>query len=147
MNAHLKFAVAALCGMLLGLPAAHSDDDFPATNLYIELGTTEGDLVVFPRDIKLQVGELYRLALTNPSPYHHVMIAPEFAATVLTAGISRLVQGVDLPYASIGAGINMPAGEMMQIYFLPFKEGRFKLFCEDRSHTTAGMEVTIDVVL
>lgn len=147
MKAQLKFAMTALCGMLLGFPAAQADEYFPSTSLYVELGTTEGGMAAFPGDMKLQVGELYRLVLTNPSQDQHVVLAPEFGHTMLTAGISNHPQRVDLRNASIAGGIGVRPGEMIQLYFVPFKEGRYKLFCEERAHTEGGMEVTMDVVL
>jgi uncharacterized cupredoxin-like copper-binding protein len=147
MNAQLKFAAAALCGMLLGISAAQADEDFPSTSLYIELGTTEGGMTAYPRDMKLEVGKLYRLVLTNPSQSEHVVLAPEFGRTVMTAGISKYPKRVDLPGASIAAGLAVRPGEMIQVYFVPSSEGRYKLFCEDRAHTEAGMDVTVEVVL
>jgi len=147
MNATLKFAAAALCGMLLGIPAVQADEDFPSTSLYIELGTTEGEYLAFPHDLNLQVGELYRLVITNPSPDLHLLIAPEFGDTVLTTGASRRPARGDLRYASMESGIAVRPGEMVELYFVPFKEGRYKLFCEERTHTAGGMEISVDVTL
>lgn len=145
MNARLKFAAATLCAMLLGIPAAQSDDYFASTDLYVELGTAEGDFAAFPGNLKVEVGEIYRLILRNPSPLTHVAMAPEFGGTVVTTGIRRLPQGVPHMTGTIAGGIEVRSGETTELYFVPFKQGRYKLFCEDRMHTAAGMEITIEV--
>ena len=148
MNAHFKIAVTALCGMLLGMPVAQAGDKFVSTtNLYIELDTSEdGAFRAHPNELTLKVGEQYRLEFMNFSQdQQHVMMAPEFEGAIHTAGIRTLPQRVKLPGASIGRGIDLPPGARVEIYFQPNKEGRYKLFCDDRAHTVGGMEVAINV--
>lgn len=148
MNAYFKIAVTALCGMLLGLPAAQAGAPSPTKDLHVELGTAEGDFKVFPGDLKLKVGEKYRLMLVNWSrEYRHVMMAPEFEKAVTTTGIRTYPEREEMRGASFGNGINVPPGARVEMYFVPNKEGRYKLICQDRVHTDAGMEVTIDVRL
>ena len=148
MNAHFKIAVTALCGMLLGLPAAQAEEkSFETMNLYVELDTSEeGDFRAHPRDLTLKVGKFYRLELMNFSQDQlHVMMAPEFGDAIFTKWIRKYPQRVEIPGANLGKGVALPPGARVEMYFQPHKEGRYKLFCDDRAHTVAGMEVTIDV--
>jgi len=148
MNAHFKIAVTALCWLLLGLPAAQAGDKVvAATNLHIELDTSEdGVFRALPKDLTLKAGEHYRLELTNFSPeQRHVVMAPEFGDAILMSQIRTYPHRVKIPGASFAKGINLAPGARVEIYFQASKEGRYKLFCEDRTHTVAGMEVAINV--
>jgi uncharacterized cupredoxin-like copper-binding protein len=148
MNAHFRMAVTALCGMLLALPAAQAEEKFIATaNIYVELDTSEhGAYMAHPRELTLKVGERYRLELRNFSlEQRHVVMAPEFEDAISTAGVRTIPERVEMAGASLGRGIDLPPGARVEIYFQARKEGRYKLFCEDRGHTTAGMEVAINV--
>ena len=146
MNAHFKIAVIALCGMLPGLPAAQAEAQSLIKNLYVELGTAEGDLTAYPKDMTLKVGESYRLVIVNwNQEYRHAVMAPEFGRAIITEEIRTFPQRVEMPGASFGNGIDLPPGARVEMYFVPQKEGRYKLFCQDQVHTRAGMEVAIDV--
>ena len=148
MNVHFKIAVTVLCGMLLGLPAAQAEEKFFFTkNLYVELDTTEeGAFRALPGELTLKAGEHYRLELVNFSEgLRHVLLGPEFEEAIVVAGIRKYPQRVEIPTTTFGRGIDLPPGARVEIYFQPYKEGRYKLFCEDRAHTVAGMEVAIDV--
>lgn len=148
MNAYFRIAASALCAMLLGLPAAQAGAQSPTKQLHVELGTAEGDFRVFPEDLKLKVGEKYRLVFVNWSKeYRHVVMAPEFEKAVTTTGIRTYPERDEMRGASFGNGINVPPGERVEMYFVPNKAGSYKLFCQDRVHTHAGMEVSIDVRL
>ena len=148
MNAYFKIAVTALCGMLLGLPAAQAEEKFVSTKtLYVELDTSEEGVVrAHPRDLTVETGKYYRLELMNFSQDQlHVVMAPGFGDAIFTKRIRTYPQRVEIPGASLGRGIALPPGARVEMYFQPHKEGRYKLFCDDRAHTVAGMEVTIDV--
>lgn len=147
MNAHWKFAAAALCGVFLGLPAAQADEDWLVPSHFVEFGTSQNDLAVIPGEIQLVAGELYRLVVMNPSSSRHILIAPELKAVTLTAGLRRFPGGVELLSATLAEGIELGPGEMIEWYLLPFKEGRYKLHCEEQAHAAAGMEVTVAVTL
>lgn len=149
MNAHLKFAVTALCGMLLGLPAAQAQEQPSVTRLRVEIGLVEHDFSAFPERLTLKAGEPYRLELVNWSQgIRHIWMSPEFGRAVLTTAIRRLPQHEEMRGASFGGGIDLPTGGgRVEVYFVPYKEGRYKLFYQDRVHTNAGMEVEVDVRL
>jgi uncharacterized cupredoxin-like copper-binding protein len=148
MNAYFRIAATTLCGMLLGLPAAQAQETSQSpTSLYIELDTSEdGDFRALPRELTLKAGSSYRLELVNFSQDQvHVVMAPEFEGAISTKRIRTYPQRVDIPGASLGKGIGLTPGARVEMYFQPHKEGRYKLFCDDRAHTVGGMEVAIDV--
>jgi uncharacterized cupredoxin-like copper-binding protein len=148
MNAQFRIAVIALCGMLLGLPAAQAAEEFFHTrSVYIELDTSEdGHSTALPTSLTLQAGEHYRLELRNFSAeQHHVMLAPEFDRAIVTKGIRTYPQRDVIQGASLAKGISLLPGTRVEIYFQPKQEGRYKLFCEEQAHTRAGMEVAIDI--
>ena len=148
MKAPLKILAAALCGLLLGLPAAQAqeDDSWPIMDVYVQFGGEHGELRVSPPQLTLQAGELYRIVLTNPSKVKHVVAAPELAAKGLTAEIAQGPEDVDNPAASIARGIELGPGQTIEWTFLPLEEGTFKLGCRNYIHAAAGMHAMIKVV-
>lgn len=149
MNAYFKIASTALCGMLLGLPVAQAQERSSTTTLRVEIGFSEHDFTAFPNNLTLKAGEPYRLELVNGSQgIRHIVMAPEFAGAIRTVAIRKLPQREEMRGASFDAGIDLPpGGGRVEVYFVPYKEGRYKLFCQDRVHTQAGMDVTVDVRL
>ena len=148
MTTPFRIAVTALCGLLLGLPAAQSaEKSMSPQNVFIEHDTFEpGESSAFPKELNLKVGTHYRLELRNFSDdQRHVVLAPEFGAAVSTTLIRTTPQHVRLA-TSLGRGIDLPPHARVEIYLTPQKEGRYKLFCEDRAHTESGMEVAINVI-
>lgn len=146
MNAHLKLAVTALCGMLLWLPAAQAQEQSYTKRLHVEIGFSEGDFTPFPRELSLKVGEYYRLEIVNENrEIRHVVMAPELAGAAITAVIRTFPQREEMRNASFLTGIDLPPRARVEVYFIPYKEGRYKLFCQDRTHTDAGMDVAINV--
>lgn len=107
MKAPLKIVAAALCGMLLGFPVAQADEYFPVNEVFIQLGMGEQELVIYPHDLTLQAGEIYRLVVTNPTETTHVVAAPELEAVALTTDLS--VQAGELnKYVIINPGEPTP---------------------------------------
>jgi len=148
MKAPLKILAAALCGLLLGLPAAQADEDdfWPITDVYVQFGGEHGQLMVSPSELTLQAGELYLIVLINPSELTHVVAAPELAGNGLTTELLQGFEDVDYPAASITAGISLAPGQTIEWTFMPLEEGTFKLGCEDTLHAAAGMHAMIKVV-
>ena len=149
MNAYLKIAVTALCGMLLGLPAAQAQDRSSTKSVRIEIGLVEHNFSTFPEHLTLKAGEPYRLELVNWSQgIRHIVLAPELAGAVRTTAIRKLPDREEMRGAGFDSGISLaPGGGRVEVYFVPIKEGRYKLFCQDRHHTEAGMDVTVDIRL
>jgi len=149
MNAKFTIAASALCGMLLGFPAAQAQELPDIKKIRIEIGLTEHDFTTFPERLTLKAGEPYRLEFVNWSEgIRHVVMAPELAGAVLTTAIRSLPHRVDMTGAGFDTGITLaPSGGRVEVYFVPVREGRYKLFCQDRVHTDAGMDVTVEVRL
>ena len=148
MKAPLKILAAALCGLLLGLPAALAgeDDYWPITDVYVQFGGEGDELMVSPSELTLQAGELYRIVPINPSELTHVVAAPELAAKGLTTEVVRGFEDVFNPKMSIAKGIELGSGQTIEWTYMPLEEGTFKLGCEDTVHAAAGMHAMIKVV-
>jgi len=149
MKAQCTIAVTALCGMLLGMPAARAQDkELPPKNHYIEFSLPgEDHFTPYPKELTLRVGEYYRLVLMNGSQeLRHILMAPEFARDVVTVRVRKFPGGEEIRLASFESGIHVPPGERVEVVILPVVEGRYKFFCQDRTHTNAGMEMTVEVV-
>lgn len=146
MNAPLKFLAAALCGLLLGLPAAHAEDYWPINDVYIQLGAEGNAMVIEPAEVTLRVGEVYRFIVSNPSDITHIVAAPEFRQTVVTTELLKWTPTLDYPGLVLSAGISLHSGEMMEWTFVALEEGKYKFGCDDPVHAAAGMHTIINVV-
>lgn len=147
MNAPFKFLAAVVSGLLLGLPATQAQDDyFPVTDVFIQFGTQGNELKVFPPELTLQVGELYRIVIINPSENDHIVAAPELAAMGVTTSLLKGTPRVDYATGTIAAGISVRAGQMMEWTFMPLEKGIYKFGCDAPDHAAAGMHTTINVV-
>jgi len=145
MNAPLKIFVAAVCAFLLGLPAARGDDYWPVRYVFIHFGTGASELTVSPIMMTLQLGELYRIFIMNPSENSHVVTASELAATGLTMSLLKETPRVDYPSEEITTGIPLLPGQVITWTFMPLEEGVYKLGCANPLHASAGMYAMIIV--
>jgi len=168
MNAPFKILAAAVCGLLLGLPAAQADDswdlqvddyavqagplslaDTSAREIFhfVYVGTWEDELTIYPHELVLQVGKPYQLVVSNPSKQIHVVAAPELAATVKTAELELIGRklAVAAPALDMGTGITMQPGQTIAWMFTPLSEGVYKFGCDDPVHAAAGMHTMIKV--
>jgi len=145
MKAPLKILAAAVCGLLLGLPAAQAGD-LPIHE-FINIGTAGNELAVHPHALQLNVGETYQFVVSNPSQQIHVVAAPELAATATTVDLMILGQklGVDAPSLDISTGITLQPGQMILWTFTPLGEGVYKFGCDDPVHSAAGMHTMVEV--
>lgn len=146
MNTPSRMLAIAVCGMLLGLPAAQADEYWPVTDVFMHFGTGENELTVSPPELTLKAGELYRIVVINPSEYDHVVAAPALAANGLTTSLLTGTPRVDRPTPEIASGILVQPGQLMEWTFMPLEEGTYKLGCDDPAHAAAGMHATINVV-
>lgn len=150
MYTRLTIAAAAILGMLLGSPVTRAVDTWSLakwdqTDVLIELGTNQNDLMVYPGKLTLQTGKLYRFVVTNPSDMSHVVAAPEFGAMVLTSSLHKFPPSFDLATADMAKGVLVRPGEMMEWYFMPINEGTYKFGCAKPTHASAGMHAMIEV--
>jgi len=152
MYTRLTIAAVAVFGMLLGSPVTRAADTWPMpmewnqTDVFIQLGTGENDLMVYPGELTLQTGELYRFVVINPSDMTHIVAAPEFSDKALTSALMKTPLSAGLATASLAEGIVVRPGEMMEWYFMPVKEGTYKFGCAQSAHAKAGMHAMIEVL-
>lgn len=158
MNAPFKILAAAVCGLLLGLPAAQAE--IPVY-VFIDMGAPGNALTMSPRSVTLKSGELYRFVVSNPGDTAHVVAAPELGAKAqtqqLTIGSPRLelyegrvdwgqAARVALPAGKIISGVDLKPGEQIEWTFTPLAEGVYKFGCDNPAHAAAGMFATVDVI-
>ncbi|MDH3316720.1 MAG: plastocyanin/azurin family copper-binding protein [Gammaproteobacteria bacterium] len=152
MFTRLTIAIAAILGMLLGSPVTRAADTWPVqtewdrTDMFIQFGEYQNDLMVYPGKLTLQRGELYRFVVINPSEMTHIVAAPEFSEKTLTSALMKTPASADLAKASLAEGIVVRPGEMMEWYFMPVKEGTYKFGCAQSAHAKAGMHAMIEVL-
>ncbi len=146
MNAPLKIFAAALCGLLLGLPAAQAEDEWPVTDVYIQMGAQGNPMIIEPREVTLQVGEVYRFVISNPSNVTHNVAATKLREAVVTTELFKWTPTLDYPALVLSAGISLHPGESMEWTFVALEEGAFKFGCDDPTHAAAGMQTIVKVV-
>lgn len=146
MNALFKIVAAGVCGLLFGLPAAQADEYWPMTDVFIHFGTADNKLRVTPDKLLVQVGEIYRVVVINPSDEPHIVAAPEFAGKVLTTDLLSGTPTVDHPTQSIYKGIMVQPGQMLEWTFMPIETGQYKFGCTIPFHAEADMYVMIESV-
>ena len=144
MNAPLKILAAAMCVLLLGLPAAQADEG--VTDVFIQLGTARNELTIRPREVTLEVGALYRFVVGNSSQSTHIVAAPELRLKVWTIGMMYWTSTPDDPPLVFPEKITLYPGDMMVWIFMPVVEGTYKFGCDDSVHAAAGMHTTIKVI-
>ena len=152
MYTRLTIAAVVVFGMLLGSPVTRAADTWPVptewdrTNVFIQFGEYQNDLMVYPGKLTLQKGELYRFVIVNPSNMTHVVAAPELSHKALTSALMKTPPSADLTTASLAQGVVVRPGEMMEWYFMPVKEGTYKFGCAQSAHAKAGMHAMIEVL-
>lgn len=146
MNAHLTIVAAALGGVLLGLPAAFGFELEPTSRVSIAFSNDSNELVVYPREIKLEAGQVYRFVVINPSERNHTVAAPELVANSMTADL-KTPTGNELSTQRLASGILLRPGQMIEWILMPIKEGLYKFGCNDAGHASAGMHTMVDVAL
>ena len=124
------FLVAAL-GATTG--AAQTPDWSQAKPLTIELSSFK----FTPASEALQRGTPYRLHLVNTSAGGHDFVAKEFFAGSMVAPEDR---------AKItNGGVDVGAGESVDVRLIPNRAGSFKLHCSHFLHSSFGMTGTITI--
>lgn len=146
MNAPLKFFAATFCGLLLGLPAAQADDEWPVNDVYIQMGAEGNPMIVEPREVTLQIGEVYRFVVSNPSKETHIVAATKLRESVVTTELFEWTPTLDYPALVLSAGISLHPGESMEWTFVALEEGAFKFGCDDPVHAAAGMNTIVKIV-
>lgn len=145
MNTALKILAAATCNLLLGLSGAQAAGTSPVY-LFMSLGDTADALTVFPRELRLKAGTVYKFVVSNPSKSNHVVTARELSATAKTVELFTSSPKKDYQTADLAAGITMQPGQMLEWTFIPQEAGKYKVGCSQARHAAAGMQSIIEVV-
>jgi len=145
MSAPYRVLATAVCGLLLGLPAAWAVSPI---YLFINVGAATNELTVHPQELTLDKGKLYQFVVSNPSEMIHVVAAPELAKAVNTADLTIAGKGLNVaaPAMDIYTGITLQPGQIIEWTFTPLGEGSYKFGCDDAAHAAAGMHTMIRVV-
>jgi len=146
MKTPLKIFAAALCGLLLGLPLAQAQDEWPITDVYIQMGNDENAMSIEPREITLHKGEVYRFVVTNSSNTTHIVAATGLRDAVLSSELFKWSATGEYPALVLAAGISLYPGETMEWTFVTFEKGTYKFGCDDPIHAAAGMQTIVKVV-
>lgn len=105
-----------------------------------QLRTVEIELYDYgyrPRDLRLKVGQPYKLALKNSGAKDHYYTAPEFFRSVATrkAMVNRFAE-VKAPYFT--AVEVLKNGGQLDLYMIPLRAGTFRVHCPIDDHEEKG---------
>ncbi|MBD2100514.1 plastocyanin/azurin family copper-binding protein [Leptolyngbya sp. FACHB-261] len=106
-----------------------------AVSVSVELGKADGALRFSPDTLTFQAGQLYKLALSNPSNQKHYFTAKDFADAVWTRNIKA--GGVEIKGAI--HDLELKPGAQAEWSFVPLRSGTYTLRCTVPGHTEAGM--------
>jgi uncharacterized cupredoxin-like copper-binding protein len=111
------------------------------TDVTVQLGTPDGELVFVPAHLEFSAGHRYRLQLENPSSTKHYFTAKDFADNIWT----QKVQAAGVEVKGAIHELELQPGAVAEWVFVPQKPGTYNLRCIIAGHTAAGMtgELTI----
>ncbi len=91
-----------------------------------------------PRDLKLKVGQPYRLVLKNIGEKEHYYTAPEFFRSIATrkAQVDKVAE-FKAPYFT---AIEVYKKSQAELFFVPVKRGTYPVICTIDDHREKGME-------
>ena len=97
-----------------------------------------------PDEIRLKVGQPYKIELKNGGEKKHYFTAPAFYKSIATRKVMANGMGeIKAPYFT---ALEMLAdGGQLDIYFVPVTKGTYEVFCTIDNHREEGMEGTIIV--
>lgn len=167
MKTHLKIAALVVCSSLVGLPTSEAADTWPVSSewarsdIYVQFGNAQDELVVVPGKLSLRAGNLYRIVIANPSEQTHNIAVPYLGGRVLTTDVRRYPGDEALPFVSPDMSIGPSAlaalpgdtfamqlapMQTVEWYLRPSMEGTFKIRCTMPDHALAGMEATVEIL-
>lgn len=145
---HVFHYAAVICGVLAGAiagrPACGGEigASSNARERAIEADWTQarhydvilGEFHYAPSRIVLQQGHAYALRLENNGRFRHTFTAPEFfRAVALSPG------GSSSAVAQSGGSLDLAAGEVVELQFVPLQAGTYALGCTKPLHGLFGM--------
>jgi uncharacterized cupredoxin-like copper-binding protein len=92
-----------------------------------------------PRELRLRVGQPYRLSLVNNGSVNHYFTAPEFFAAIATrkAEVPRHAEFKAPVFTSFEV---YGRGGSLDVYFVPIVKGTYRAHCHMKDHLALGIE-------
>lgn len=96
-----------------------------------------------PQDLKLKVGQPYRMVLKNTGEKEHYYTAPEFFKAIATrkAQVNKVAE-FKAPYFT---AIEVFKNAQAELFFVPVKRGTYPVICTIDDHREKGMNGTLTI--
>ncbi|MCH9051660.1 MAG: hypothetical protein IIA72_11345 [Proteobacteria bacterium] len=175
MKKHLTIAVvtAVVWAWSGGIVSVEAADTWPVgqsseglaqqqpIEVFIQLGSVDGDLVITPRNLVFEKGKLYTVVFKNPSDVEHRLSVVSVASAVKTlakpvvdrgevkgglnfGGLNLKTRGPSFGYQV--REINVAPGGIAEWSFIPVREASVDIGCKVDGHAKAGMVATINII-
>jgi uncharacterized cupredoxin-like copper-binding protein len=102
------------------------------------------DAGFIPKTVRLEVGQPYRLTITNLGANNHYFNAPEFFGTVATRR-AEVPRHAEIYMSRIDRVEVYAAGGTVDLWFVPLEKGRYRVHCHLGNHAEMGVEGLIVV--
>lgn len=97
------------------------------------------DYGYLPGELRLRVGQPYRLTLVNLGSVPHYFTAPEFLGSVATRKVE--VRNQAEAKAKVFTSFEVyPRGGSLDVYFVPLRAGSYRAYCHMKDHLSMGVE-------
>lgn len=92
-----------------------------------------------PRELRLRVGQPYRLTIVNGGVNNHYFNASEFFASIAVrkAQVPRYAEMKATRFTTFEI---YAAGGMMELWFVPLEKGSYRVHCHLGNHAELGVE-------
>lgn len=110
----------------------------------IEISLEMHDYGYRPRELRLRVGQPYRLTFTNTGSVSHYFNAPEFFAAVASrkAEVPRVAEVKADVFSSFEVH---GRGGTLEYYFVPLVPGTYRAHCHIKDHLELNIEAFITI--
>jgi uncharacterized cupredoxin-like copper-binding protein len=92
-----------------------------------------------PRELKLEVGQPYRLTVVNHGVNNHYFNAPEFFPTI-AARKAEVPRYAEIKATHFTTFEVFASGGTFELWFIPLEKGRFRAHCHLGNHAEMGVE-------
>lgn len=92
-----------------------------------------------PRELRLKVGQPYRLTLVNLGVNNHYFNAPEFFLTI-AARKAQVPHYAEVKAPHFSTFEVFAAGGTVELWFVPLEKGKFRAHCHLGNHAEMGVE-------
>lgn len=108
----------------------------------METVTVELDEFLFsPSNLTFKKGTPYKLEMRNVGTEKHYFVSEDFYKSIATRKVQSNSDGeIKAPYFS---ALEIFPARQLDLYFVPMKEGSFRLICTIEGHEEQGMHGTI----